>query len=84
MRAEMTMDDIHFEMSDPESPLGHIKSCISSPLRLERYRYEEHALAVELVSQLPVWSPVYARELKQTNKVQRQSRNATMPSSRAL
>ncbi len=44
------------------------------PLCIERYRYEEHALAVELVSQLPVWSPVYARELKQANKVQRQSR----------
>ncbi len=46
----------------------------AKPLRLERYRYEEHAIAVELVSQLPDWTPVYARELKLTNQIQRQSR----------
>lgn len=46
------------------------------PLRLERHRYEEHALAAELIAQLPGWTPVYARELKQQNKVQRPSRIA--------
>ncbi len=43
------------------------------PMHLERYHYEEHALAVELVSQLPLWSPVYARELKRIKKIQNSS-----------
>jgi DNA-binding Lrp family transcriptional regulator len=45
-----------------------------SPLRMERYRYKEHSLAVELMSQLPDWIPTYARELKQKSQVQRGSR----------
>jgi hypothetical protein len=45
-----------------------------SPLRMERYRYKEHSLAAELMSQLPDWTPTYARELKQRGKIQRPSR----------
>jgi hypothetical protein len=43
-------------------------------LRLARYRYEEHALAVELASQLPDWEPIYSRRLKRASVLMNQSR----------
>ena len=43
-------------------------------LRIDRYRYQEHSIIVDIASRFPGWIATYPRELKSKNIVERKSR----------
>ncbi len=44
------------------------------PLRIDKHRYEEHAIAFDIASHFPDWKVAYPRELKRQSIVERGSR----------
>jgi DNA-binding Lrp family transcriptional regulator len=44
------------------------------PLRIDRHRYQEHSIIVDIASRFPGWIVTYPRELKNKNIVERKSR----------
>jgi DNA-binding Lrp family transcriptional regulator len=44
------------------------------PLRIDRHRYQEHSIIVDIASRFPGWIATYPRELKSKNIVERKSR----------